>query len=120
MCCNKEVIIMVNDYRKTVDFSNLSLTEGNGHWCASWERNGRKFNTDELYGCMHKRSFAQLKSIMENDQGIPIPAEIAVKSASKVNYELGRKTYVIDEKLLGIEGNAHKSQPRDVNRGYGR
>lgn len=106
--------------RKIVDYSNLSLSEGNGHWCASWERGGRHFNTDELYGCSQKRSFSQLKSIMENDQGISLPPEIAVKSTAQVQCEMGRKTYKIDEKWMNQDNKSkfthNHSNHYDYNR----
>lgn len=108
--------------RKIVEYSNLQLSEGNGHWCASWERGGRHLNTDELYGCSQKRSFAILKRILEEDHGIVIPPEIAVKSMGNVQYDFNRKIYTLDEKALnpekGING-AHKHAPIHNNRACG-
>jgi hypothetical protein len=81
---------------------NLKIFEIDGRWTASWDRNGRHFDVDYLYGCGHKRSFAQLKGILEEEHGIILPSELAVKSHA---IQRGHKNiFVVDEKLL----NYHK------------
>ena len=105
--------------KQTIDYSNLTLSEANGHWCASWERNCRSFNTDELYGCSMKRNYQNLKSILEQDQGIILPAEIAVKSCCTPQYEMTRRVYKIDEKLLQ-NPDATKTSTRALRNGYER
>ena len=113
----------MENYRRTVDYSNLVLSESNGHWSASWDRGGRHFNTDQLYGCSQKRSYNKLKSLLGSEQGIPLPSEIVVKTSAKVEYGLTRKVYVIDEKLMGRDDVGSNGLPKAVpfrsNRGYG-
>ena len=80
------------------DAKNLLVTEVNGRWSASWDRNGMHFDVDYLYGAGHPRSFTTLKGILEEDHGIQLPSELAVKSHA---IQRGHKNvYEVREELL--------------------
>ena len=82
------------------EVKNLKVYESNGRWSASWDRDGKHFDMDELYGCSHKRTFAQLKNVLDEDHGIILPSEIAVKACA---IQKGFKNvYAVDDRLITV------------------
>lgn len=97
-------MVDIKAQRNNIDYSNLTVSEANGRWSAAWDRGGRHFTTDELYGCSDKRNYVQLKILLENEQGIVLPSEIALKSSCPSTHGLIKRTYEVDERFLGVDG----------------
>lgn len=82
------------------EIKNLQVTEIKGRWTASWDKDGKHFDIDTLYGCDYPRSFGRLKNILDEDHNIVLPSELAVKSNA---IQKGFKNvYAVDEKLFTI------------------
>ena len=94
------------DTRKPIE--NLTISCSNGVYNATWERDGRQFDFGVLYGYSSNRTYAQMKAIMEEEQGVILPSEIAVKSQFE-NPKAYKKVCHIPDELIQQkkEANVH-------------
>ena len=103
------------DTKKPIE--NLTISCANGVYNTTWERDGRQFDFGVLYGYSSNRSYTQMKAIMEEEQGVILPSEIAVKTLYENPKAHKKVCHVPDELIQYKKEHTHYSDVKFGEKG---
>lgn len=78
------------------EIKNLTVSERQGRWSATWEQEGRHFDMDMLYGYDCPRNYLKLRTLLDENHCIVLPQKEFDLKQNQVQQGF-RNVYAIEE-----------------------